>query len=47
MIISTAWDQNMLIYDLRVRGPVHVVTQVEVYGDGVDFHKDGNSLLTG
>lgn len=47
MVISTAWDHNMLIYDLRTSGPVHCVTDVEVYGDAVDFHKDGNMMLTG
>jgi len=37
----------MLIYDLRANGPVHCIPQTEIFGDAIDFHNDGYSMVTG
>ena len=47
MIVSGGWDNTVQIYDIRQQGPVGCFYGPHICGDGIDFHKNGHTLLTG
>ena len=47
MIVSGGWDNTVQIYDIRQKGPVACFYGPHICGDGIDFHKNSYTLLTG
>jgi len=46
-IASGGWDNTIQIYDIRRKGPVASIYGPHICGEAIDFHSDGNTLLTG
>mmetsp|Transcript_707 Transcript_707/g.990 ORF Transcript_707/g.990 Transcript_707/m.990 type:complete len:215 (-) Transcript_707:240-884(-) len=47
MIVSGGWDNNIFVYDMRYRGPVHAIYGPHICGDAIDFKSDGYTMLAG
>lgn len=47
LLASGGWDNTISVYDIRRKGPVAAIYGPHVCGDTIDFHKDGNTFLTG
>lgn len=47
MLVSAGWDNNVFVYDMRYRGPVHSIYGPHVCGDAIDFKRDGYTMVCG
>ena len=47
MLVSGGWDNNVFVYDMRYRGPVHAIYGPHVCGDTLDFKRDGYTMVAG
>lgn len=47
MLVSGGWDNNVFIYDMRYRGPVHAIYGPHICGDAIDFKMDGYNMICG
>ena len=47
MLVSAGWDNNIFVYDMRYRGPVHAIYGPHVCGDSIDFKTDGYTMVVG
>jgi len=47
MLASGGWDNNVFIYDVRKRGPVLGMYGPLICGEALEFHSDGNTIITG
>ena len=47
MLVSGGWDNNVFIYDMRYRGPVHAIYGPHICGDSIDFKSDGHTMICG
>ena len=47
MLVSGGWDNNIFVYDMRYRGPVHAIYGPHICGDAIDFKSDGYTMLAG
>ena len=47
MLVSGGWDNNVFVYDMRYRGPVHAIYGPHICGDAIDFKTDGHTMLCG
>mmetsp|Transcript_25023 Transcript_25023/g.27720 ORF Transcript_25023/g.27720 Transcript_25023/m.27720 type:complete len:161 (+) Transcript_25023:507-989(+) len=45
ILISGGWDNNIVIHDLREKGPVNAIIGANICGDSLDF--SGNKILSG
>ena len=43
IVVSGGWDNNVFVYDMRHRGPVHAIYGPHICGDAIDFK---NEMLT-
>ena len=46
LMASGGWDNVILLYDLRKRGPINSILGPHICGEGIDFF-DENTILTG
>lgn len=46
-IISGGWDNTIMIYDIRKKGPAGSMYGPHICGDAIDLRDDGQTLLTG
>lgn len=46
-IISGGWDNTIQLYDIRQKGTVGSIYGPHICGDAIDFHNDGNTILSG
>ena len=47
MLVSGGWDNNVFIYDMRYRGPIHAIFGPHICGDSIDFKSDGYTMVCG
>jgi len=47
MLVSGGWDNNLFVYDMRYRGPVHAIYGPHICGDSIDFKRDGYTMVAG
>jgi WD40 repeat protein len=47
IIASGGWDNNIFLYDIRVKGPITAIYGPLVYGEAIEFHSDGVFMVTG
>ena len=47
MLVSGGWDNNVFVYDMRYRGPVHAIYGPHICGDSIDFKRDGYTMVAG
>jgi len=47
MLVSGGWDNNVFVYDMRYRGPVHAIYGPHICGDTIDFKSDGHTMICG
>lgn len=47
MLVSGGWDNNVFVYDMRYRGPVHAIYGPHICGDAIDFKRDGYTMICG
>jgi len=47
ILVSGGWDNNLFVYDMRYRGPVHAIYGPHICGDSIDFKSDGYTMVTG
>lgn len=41
MVVSGGWDNTIVVYDVRYRGPVHAFWGPHICGDSIAFKNDG------
>jgi len=47
MLVSGGWDNNVFVYDMRYRGPVHAIYGPHICGDAIEFKRDGHTMICG
>lgn len=47
MLVSGGWDNTIVVYDVRYRGPVHTFWGPHICGDTIAFRNDGVTMVTG
>ena len=47
IICSGGWDNNVFVYDMRYRGPVHAIYGPHICGESIDFKSDGYTMACG
>lgn len=47
VLVSGGWDNNVFVYDMRFRGPVHALYGPHICGDSIDFKTDGYTMICG
>lgn len=47
MLVSGGWDNNVFVYDMRYRGPVHAIYGPHICGDSIAFKSDGHTMICG
>ena len=47
MLVSGGWDNNLFVYDMRYRGPVHAIYGPHICGDSIEFKSDGYTMIAG
>ena len=47
MLVSGGWDNNVFVYDMRYRGPVHALYGPHICGDSIDFKSNGYEMICG
>ena len=47
MIASGGWDNSVMFYDIRRKGPIANFYGPHICGEAIDFRSDGHTILTG
>ena len=47
ILVSGGWDNNIFVYDMRYRGPVHAIYGPHICGDSIEFKRDGYTMICG
>jgi len=47
VLASGGWDNTVVLYDVRKKGPAASWYGPHICGDAIDFKNDGTTILTG
>ena len=47
IVVSGGWDNNIFVYDMRYRGPIHAIYGPHICGESIDFKRDGYTMACG